>query len=176
MQYTVPQFIDREDKILAFITVRQFLIMIVGAILIAVAYAALKFTIFLFVAITIVILTGVLAFVKINGRPFHFFLISYIERVKKPNIRVWNKELTDSELKHYIKKKEEEKPVEYVRRPRMSTSQLAQLSLIIDTAGSYVGEDVLEKPSAKPAKGAAKKGAQQSPEASETPPETPLKK
>lgn len=146
MQYTVPQFIDTEDKIIAFITVRQFLIMIVAAILIAVAYAALKFMVFVFVAIVIIILTGVLAFVKVNGRPFHFFLISYIERVKKPNIRVWNKDLTNAELKHYIKQKAEEKPVERVGKARLSTSHLAQLSLIVDTGGSYVGEDVLDIP------------------------------
>ena len=144
MQYTVPQFIDSEDKIIAFITVRQFLIMIVAAILIAVAYAALKFSIFVVVAIIIVIFTGVLAFVRINGRPFHFFLISYIERVKKPNVRVWNKDLTNSELKYYLKKKEEEKPVVVTGKKRLSTSHLAQLSLIVDTGGSYVGEDLFE--------------------------------
>ena len=165
MQYTVPQFIDSEDKIIAFITVRQFLIMIVGAILIAVAYAALKFMIFVVVALVIVILTGVMAFVKINGRPFHFFLISYIERVKKPNVRVWNKDLTDSELKHYIKQKEKEKPVEKVGKARISTSHLAQLSLIVDTGGSYVGEDVLQ--SFKPPPRAKK------PPGSETPPTPP---
>ena len=156
MQYTVPQFIDREDKIIAFITVRQFLIMIVGAILIAVAYAALSFTYFLVAALIIFVLTAVLAFVKINGRPFHFFLISFIERIKKPNVRVWNKDLTDSELRHYLKHKKEEKPVEKVARPRLSTSHLAQLSLIVDTTGGYVGEDVFD--TLRPAPSAQKPG------------------
>ena len=145
MQFTVPQFIDQEDKIIAFITVRQFLIMIVAAILIAVAYAALSFIYFVGVGLIIVIATGVLAFLKINGRPFHFFLISFVERTKKPNVRVWNKELTNAELRHYIDKKKQEKPQEKPpERPRLSTSQLSQLSLIVDTGGSYQGEDVFE--------------------------------
>jgi hypothetical protein len=144
MQYTVPQFIDQEDKIVGPITVRQFLIMIVAAIFIAIAYALLSFIYFVFTAILIAAVTVVVAFVKINGRPFHFFLISFVERTKKANVRVWNKELTDSELKHYLKVKKEEKPEERAKRPKLTTSHLSQLTLIVDSGGSYGGEDVFE--------------------------------
>lgn len=150
MQYTVPQFIDREDKIVGPITVRQFLLMMVAAIFIAIAYAILRFMYFLVAAVVIVVLTGVVAFIKVNGRPFHFFLISVIERVKRPHIRVWNKELTDSELRHYIKKKEEEKPEERYERPRLTTSHLSQLSLVVDSGGSYGGEDIFQFVEQKP--------------------------
>lgn len=143
-QFTVPQFIDNEDKILGPITVRQFLIMIVAAILIAVAYAALAFWYFVAVAVLIAVIAGVIAFLPINGRPFHYFLISFIERTKKPSRRVWNKELTDAELRHYIQVKKEEAPVEKALRPRYTTSHLSQLSLIVDTSGGYTGEDVFE--------------------------------
>jgi hypothetical protein len=144
MQYTVPKFIDQEDKIVGPITVRQFLIMIVGAIFIAIAYALLRFTPFLVAAIFISVVTGVVAFLKINGRPFHFFFISFIERTKKPAVRVWNKELSDAELRHYLKVKKEEVVTAPARRARLSTSHLSQLSLVVDTGGSYAGEDVLE--------------------------------
>lgn len=144
MQYTVPQFIDQEDKIVGPISVRQFLIMIVAAIFMAIAYALLTFLYFVLVAGVIGIGTIVLAFVKINGRPFHFFLLSLINRAKKPNVRVWNKALTDSELKHYIQKKKEEKPEERIERPRLTTSSLSQLALVVDSGGSYEGEDILE--------------------------------
>lgn len=150
MQFTVPKFIDAEDKIIAFITVRQFLIMIVGAIFIAISYALLRFTPFLIVAILIALVTGVISFLKINGRPFHFFLISFIERTKKPAVRVWNKELNDGELRHYIKVKKEEEVAPPPLRRRYSTSQLSQLSLVVDTGGSYQGEDVLESISETP--------------------------
>lgn len=144
MQYTVPQFIDQEDKIVGPITVRQFLIMIVAAILIAAAYAVLRFGYFIITAIVIMVMTIILAFVKVNGRPFHFFLINIIERVKKPHIRVWNKELTDSELKFFLKRKEEEKPEERRSRPKLTTSRLSQLALIVDSGGGYSGENVFE--------------------------------
>lgn len=144
MQFTVPKFIDQEDKIIAFITVRQFLIMIVAGILIALCYALLAFWPFVASAVIIGLLFGILAFLKINGRPFHFFLISFIERTKKPAVRVWNKELTDAELRHYIKQKNEEEPKKAAPRPRFSTSQLSQLSLVVDTGGSYAGDDIFD--------------------------------
>lgn len=144
MQYTVPKFIDQEDKIVGPITVRQFLIMIVGAIFIAIAYALLRFMAFVIVTVLIAVVTGVIAFLKINGRPFHFFLISFIERTKKPQVRVWNKDLTEAELRHYVKVKKEEVVTQAPQRPRLSTSHLSQLSLVVDTGGSYAGEDVLE--------------------------------
>ena len=144
MQFTVPKFIDQEDTIIAFVTVRQFLILIVAGILIAICYAVLTFTLFLVGAVVIGVLAAVVAFVKINGRPFHFFLISFVERTKKPPIRVWNKDLTDAELRHYVKVKEGEQKEPIAARRRLSTSHLSQLSLVVDTGGGYQGEDVFE--------------------------------
>lgn len=146
MQYTVPKFIDAEDKIIWFITVRQFLIMIGAAVLVAICYALLRFWYFVGSGILIFGAAGIVAFLPINGRPFHFFLINFIERSKKPGTRVWNKELTDAELRHYIKVKKEEEVAPPQRRRRLSTSQLSQLSLVVDTGGSYAGEDILEEP------------------------------
>lgn len=144
MQFTVPKFIDQEDKIIAFITVRQFLIMVVAGIMVAICYALFVFWAFVTLTIIIFLATGILAFYPVNGRPFHYFLISLIERTKKPGIRVWNKELTDSELRHYIKIKREDAPKKAAPRPRFSTSQLSQLTLVVDTGGSYQGEDVFD--------------------------------
>lgn len=143
-QFTVPKFIDQEDKIIAFITVRQFLIMIVAGILVAICYALLVFWAFVLSAIVILLAFGVVAFLPVNGRPFHYFLINIIERTKKPSVRVWNKELNDAELRHYIKMKKEEAPKKEAPRPRFSTSQLSQIALVVDTGGSYQGEDVFD--------------------------------
>ena len=46
-RFIVPQFIDAEDKILGPITVRQFIIMIVGGLLIFAAYKLADFGLFL---------------------------------------------------------------------------------------------------------------------------------
>lgn len=145
MQFTVPQFIDQEDKIFFFLTVRQFIILIVGAVLIAVLYKLLSFNYFLGATVFIALSAAFLAFAKHNGRPIHFFLISLIEGLKKPSLRVWNKELFNSELKFYLKTKEEEpQKSDVIPKRQYSGSQLSQLSLIVDTGGGYSGEDVLE--------------------------------
>jgi len=40
----------------------------------------------------------VLAFVKVNGVPFHFFLLNVLQTMKRSPIRVWNKNLSDAEI------------------------------------------------------------------------------
>src|SRR3989339_436353 len=112
-QFTVPQFIDVEDKIIGPITTRQFLIM---------------FAVF-----------GSLAFFKINGMAMHFFILNFLETLRKAPKRVWDhtrkkewgKEIEDDikiEIKEIIPVKE------------FSGSRLGELSLIVDTRGMYRGE------------------------------------
>ena len=46
-QFTVPQFIDVEDKVIGPITVRQFIIMLAGFLAIAICYKLLDFAAFI---------------------------------------------------------------------------------------------------------------------------------
>jgi len=82
-QFTVPQFIDVEDKIIGPITVRQFIIMLTGAIIDAICYKLADFS--LFVTLTVLIMGSslIIAFLRINGRPFHFFIFNFFETLKK---------------------------------------------------------------------------------------------
>lgn len=82
-QFTVPQFIDVEAKIIGPITGRQFIIMLSGLLIIAACYKTLDFAAFLTAAIFIFLISVVFAFVKINGRPFHYFILNIIQTLKK---------------------------------------------------------------------------------------------
>lgn len=139
LQFTVPQFIDVEDKIIGPITTRQFIIMLAGFILIGISYKLFDFSLFVVVGLFIFALSGVLSFLKINGMPFHFFVLNFLQTLKKPNLRVWNKILNKQ-----ILEKEEKIDVskESLAPPKKSfnTSRLTELSLIVDTQGSYKGE------------------------------------
>ena len=73
-QFVVPQFIDVEDKIIGPITTRQFIMMLVGAILLAIAFKLFDTGLFVVFAILDIGIVATLSFVKINGMPFHFFL------------------------------------------------------------------------------------------------------
>ena len=91
MQFNIPQFIEVEDKILGPLTFRQFFLVIaVGlGLLFLWYYAALWF--FLIVALPLAGLTAALIFVKINGRSFGTFLLSWINYWLNPRIYTWRK-------------------------------------------------------------------------------------
>lgn len=139
-QFVVPQFIDVEDKIIGPITVRQFIIILVGAGFIFVAYKLADFALFLLEMVAILAITFGFAFIKINGRPVHYFLLNVFQTSKRPKLRVWQKLLSRAELKGYIKTKIPELPPQIKKKNKVRASRLAELSLIVDTGGIYQGE------------------------------------
>lgn len=149
-QFVVPQFIDIEDKVIGPITVRQFIILLVGAGLIFVAYKLSDFTLFLLQFVLISFAIVAIAFIKINGRPIHFFLLNVIQTSKRPKLRVWQKLFSNAELKLYSKKEETKLPPKIKTKNKVRASRLAELSLIVDTGGVYQGEDILSDGSNDP--------------------------
>ncbi|MBD3248206.1 hypothetical protein GF382_02860 [Candidatus Falkowbacteria bacterium] len=143
--FTVPQFIDAEDKIIGALTVRQFIISLAGFIFIAIAYKIFDLGLFILVAILCFIVFGALAFVKINGRPFHYFLLNFIQTSKKPRLRVWNHK---NSLKDLAKDEDDQGEAlqetankKIVSRKDLPKPRLNELSLIVDTKGVYKGGD-----------------------------------
>ncbi|MHB8903710.1 MAG: PrgI family protein [Patescibacteria group bacterium] len=137
-QFTVPQFIDVESKIIGPITTRQFLILLGSAILIAICYKLFDFSLFITAAVIIFIIASVFAFVKINGRPFHYFVLNATQTLRRPRLRVWNNKVTPVEQIHkdaFVKVETKAEPKEYYK-----TSRLAEMALIVDTKGRYKGE------------------------------------
>lgn len=134
-RFIVPQFIDVENKVIGPITVRQFLILMGAGLIIALAYRLLYFNSFLVVAVLVLALASVFAFAKVNGTPFHFFLLNFINTMKKPKLRVWNnRAMEPSEKKAPEIKKDDYQPVS---KQFYKKSRLAELSLIVDTRGRY---------------------------------------
>ena len=117
-QFTVPQFIDVEDKIIGSITARQFIIMLAAFILIAIFYKIFDFSLFVVASTLVIFICGALSFVKINGRPFHFFVLNLIQTLKRPNVRVWNHIIGKTAADYEIEKikKTEQAPTTSARR------------------------------------------------------------
>jgi hypothetical protein len=137
-QFTVPQFIDVESKIIGPITTRQFLILLCAAIVIAICYKLFDFSLFVTMAVIIFIIASTFAFAKINGRPFHFFVLNATQTLRRPRLRVWNNKVTPVEQvqrEPYVKAEFKAEPKEYYK-----TSRLAEMALIVDTKGRYKGE------------------------------------
>lgn len=137
-RFIVPQFIDSEDKIWGPVTVRQFVIVLVGGLFLFIAYRAADFTLFIFEAIIILALVGLFAFYKVNGRPFHVFFLNVIQTLRKPRVRVWKKDLE----KHPEAKEKKDKADDFIvpKKVFVSNKKLSELSLIVDTGGAYKGE------------------------------------
>ena len=139
-QFTVPQFIDVEDKVIGPITVRQFVIILFSAGMIAICYKVFYFTTFLVLTIVISFVTVIVAFVKVNGVNFHVFLTNFFITLFKNNERVWNnafgKENLRIETEKLVAHEDEVIPV----KP-YTASRLTELSLIVDTQGVFRGKD-----------------------------------
>lgn len=137
-QFTVPQFIDVEDKIIGPITARQFVIMLGGFMAMVLFYKFFDFSLFIGSSILTFAVTGMFAFFKINGMPFHFFVLNFFETSKKSKIRVW---LNQND--QYIPDETVKTSKEFLPAPKkqFNSSRLSELALIVDTRGAYRGED-----------------------------------
>ena len=123
-QYVVPQFIDVEDKILGPLTVRQFVIMLAVGLLLTLFYKLLSFGIFLIIGIPLFAIGVTIAFVKVNGQAFHFFLLNLSQTMSRPPLRVWNKELGNDELRARMKETPPAAIIPPARKAPLSRSRL----------------------------------------------------
>ncbi len=138
-QFVVPQFIDVESKIIGPLTVRQFLIFLLAAGLIFATFKIFSFAPAAVLTILIFAIAVVFAAVKINGRPFHYFIISLIQTSKRPPLKIWEKQLTQHERKRKDKEKTERTEIIVAKKP-LTKSRLTELSLIVDTGGAFKEE------------------------------------
>ena len=97
-QFVVPQFIDVEDKIFGPVTTRQFLILLIAGGIVYLAWELADLALFAVILAVVGGFSLVLAFVKVNGQAFHYFLLNIGQTAKKPTLRIWRKEYSKSEL------------------------------------------------------------------------------
>jgi len=91
MQFNLPQFIDVEDRIVGPFTLKQFLYLGAAGVILFFIWYFFQFWVFLLFAAPVGAFALALAFVKINGRPFIFYLSSFINYLRKPKLYVWKK-------------------------------------------------------------------------------------
>lgn len=131
-QFQVPQFITVEDKVIGFLTVRQFTILLVGGVMLFLLYSIFNFFIFFILALPIGGLCVALAFVKINERPFATIFLSAVKFYTiKPKLYIWKQ--TPSAKKTPGENEMSEKKEEGVMNiPKLSESKLADLAWSLD--------------------------------------------
>lgn len=139
-QFTIPQFIDVEDKIFGPITTRQFLIMMGSVLFGAILYKIFYFTTFIILCLIQLFICSIFAFIKINGMPFHYLVLNILQSSKNPSLRVWNNSY-GKDIVNITEVVDSKNPEDSVANERIHTSsRLNELSLIVDTQGVYHGE------------------------------------
>lgn len=137
MQFAIPQFVEVEDKVIGPLTVRQFLFLVAGGIFLLICWSLADLSLFIFLTVITVAVTGSFAFVKINGRPFQIFLVSVFQFFSKPRLRVWFREPALKKIRALTKGKKPEthakaKVKASFEGKRLVKSQLVALSSSLD--------------------------------------------
>ena len=142
-QFVFPQFIDVETKIIGPITIRQFVLLAIGGFMTFLYRKVLDNTAFTAATTGTAIVVIIIAFVKINARPFHEFLLRLLINSGRAGSRVWNKDQVDAyEHKHFLMERagelgEERKAPPIPIKGFLTQSRLSDLALLVDTGGLY---------------------------------------
>lgn len=141
-QFVVPQFLDVESKIIGPVTARQFLIMLGVLIVEFIIYRVFLNVLFVILFGVPVLAVGILfAFMKVNGQPFHFIVLNFIQTFRKPRLRIWDKTLSDADIRMFLQKVEEDVVAPPVRKAPIERSRLNELTLVVNTGGVYASDD-----------------------------------
>lgn len=132
MMFSVPQFIDIEDKIAGPLTWKQLLWMIgMGAVLL-VSFNVFDATLFFIVAIPTVLLFVALAFYRPNGFPLTTFIFYSVLFLFRPKVSIWERPLRQPPI---TKAPEEKIEAPDMRVKHINQEKLTELTHILDSRG-----------------------------------------
>ncbi len=143
-RFVAPQFIDVEDRIIGPITTRQFVLMIIGGVVIFLAYKILDTSAFILTSLLVGGAVVLFGFVKINGRRFHEYMGSMLEVARRPRVRVWFKSVNSSEIRTNNRLEAQDKiKTNFISRPKkIKANSLRELALLVDTGGKYQADKI----------------------------------
>ncbi|MFH1392158.1 MAG: PrgI family protein [bacterium] len=118
MQFSVPQFIHIEDKIIGPLTLKQFLWCLAGAIILFILWTFAPMALFIILALPIAALFAALAFYKYNGRPLVYLFFNGLKFFVKPKLYLFQK--AQKSKKDIIEKPAEIKQVLPKIKPQLS--------------------------------------------------------
>lgn len=96
MQFQVPQYIDVEDHIVGPLTIRQFLYLATGFLIIFTSYFFLVMWLWLPIALLVAGASFALALAKYNGRPLASILVAGFRYLSRPRTYAWHPESAGS--------------------------------------------------------------------------------
>lgn len=129
MRFQVPQFIEVENKVFGPLTIRQFIYLAGGGGLSYIFYSLLPFIAALVVVPVIIVIALLLAFYKVNERPFIYALEAAVTYFFKNKLYIWKKDTTKTNT--------EKNPAPQTQNniptvPKLSGSKLKDLAWSLD--------------------------------------------
>lgn len=91
MEFTVPQFIEKESKIVGPFTFKQFIFIGIASGISIFMYFVLPFFLFIILAIPLVGAAFALAFLKVSRTSLPTFIANFFTFFFKPKIYLWDK-------------------------------------------------------------------------------------
>ena len=109
MRFTVPQFIEREAKIIGPLTFKQFIYVGSAGLACFIIYFSFSFDIFLMSCFFFGGIASAFAFLKISGVPLSKFIWNFFKYSLSPKVYVWKKgELGGKNIQETINIKEDQ--------------------------------------------------------------------
>lgn len=133
MQFSLPQFIDVEDKVVGPLTAKQALYLILGFGILLLAFTFFSFLFFLFIFAIVAPTTLAFAFLRPKGISLAQYLANIIEYFTTNHLYLWRREPTMMMYKKVQKKQsvQEDVPEKYVPR-----SRIRDLANLLDTSAA----------------------------------------
>lgn len=128
MMFSVPQFIDVEDKIAGPLTWRQLLWMIGMGVTLLVIFNLIGQLGFIIAGVPIVLLFSALAFYRPHGQPLIVFFFHAITYIFRPKVAVWQRPTKRARKELPIVASQ---PVK--REKRISPEELSRLARLLDS-------------------------------------------
>jgi len=132
MQYSVPQFIDVEDKVVGPFTGKQALFLILGFGIILILFTFLQFFIFIIMAIPVIVLSLAFAFWRPKGFSVSQWISNIINFYTTAHLYIWRRE-PDSRMFKQTQRKQTAKEAQPIP---ISRNRIKELAWLLDTSTS----------------------------------------
>lgn len=128
MIFSVPQFIDIEDKIVGPLTAKQLGWLAAGAVILLFCYGLLDQSAFVISAIIVGLIFGSLAFYRPYNQPLINFVMSSVMFATRPKRYLWHR--TTEKIQRAV-----DKPVAMpvIEKKKFDSQKVADISKLLDT-------------------------------------------
>ena len=132
MRFQVPQFIEVESQVFGPLTVKQFIYLAGGGGLAYLVYVLLPLVFALIIDTGIIVLALMLAFYKVNERPFIYLLESAVKFYTKDKLYIWKKTTSQTQQKANVTSTREATQTNILSTPKLSNNRLKDLAWSLD--------------------------------------------